>query len=510
MKKVFGNQVTHRRSSAFIGGLLPCLIAVAAYGATTGPSIADAAKDGRREQVRELIQQHADVNAPDPDGTTALHWAARSDDIQMAQLLIAAGANVKAADRYGLTPLTLAATRGSARMIDLLIKSGADPNAALPEGETPLMTAAHTGNPEAVKVLLAHGADVNAKEKTLGETALMWAAAENHADAVRLLVSADANVNARSTLLNLAPFKWETSGMVSTTLPRGDWNALMYAARQGSVDAARALVEAHADINATDPDGATALVIAIINAHYDLANMLLEKGGDPNIVDETGMAALYAAVDMHTLGPMQGRPAPKLLDNLSGLDLIKSLLAHGANPNLQLKKPIIGRHHGSGDSTLGEGTTALMRAAKANDIGAMKALLDAGANPFLTQKDHTTVLMIAAAGGAQAGGYAMALPVTEEGAIQAIQLCLDRGLDINAFNSNGLTAMHRAAARGADKVVKYLAEHGARLDMKNKANLTPLDMAMGKAGGRGGNGGNAHETTAALIRTLMANEPKNN
>jgi ankyrin repeat protein len=143
-----------------------------------------------------------------------------------------------------------------------------------------------------------------------------------------------------------------------------------------------------------------------------------------------------------------------------------------------------------------------MRAAKANDIGAMQALLAAGADPFLTQKDHTTVLMIAAAGGAQAGGFGMALPVTEEGAIQAIQLCLDRGVEINAFNSNGLTAMHRAAARGADKVVKFLADHSARLDMKNKAGLTPLDIALGQGGGR--NGGAVHESTAALIRSLMA------
>jgi ankyrin repeat protein len=471
--------------------------------------VAGVAKNGDRIQVRDLIKQKSDVNAAEPDGTTALDWAAHADDIEMARMLIAAGAKVKTADRYGLTPLSLAAARGSARMLELLINAGADPNAALPEGETPLMTAAHSGNPEAVKVLLAHGADVKkAKENTLGETALMWAAAENHAEAVRVLLSADANINERSTQLNLAPFKWVTSGMVSTTLPRGGWTALMYAARQGAIDAARVLVDQHADINATDPDGTTALVIAIINAHYDLANMLLEKGADPNITDETGMAALYAAVDMHTLGPMQGRPAPQLVDNLNGIGLIKSLLAHAANPNMQLKRPIIGRHHGSGDATLGDGTTPLMRAAKANDIAVMKALLDAGADPFITQKDRTTVLMIAAAGGQQAGGYAMALPVTEEGAIQAIQLCLDRGVEINAFNTLGMTAMHRAAGRGADKVVKYLAEHGASLDMKNKASLTPLDMAEGKAGGR--NGPNPHESTIALIRQLMGSETAKN
>jgi ankyrin repeat protein len=481
-------------------------IAVLAASAATvgGPaSLADAAKDGNRSRVQELLKQRGDVNAAAADGTTALHWAARSDDYEMARMLIAAGASARAADRYGMTPVTLAATNGSARMLEILLAAGGDANAALPEGETVLMTAAHTGNVDALKVLLAHHADVNAKEKTMGETALMWAAAENHPEAVQALISADASINARSTVLTLTPFKWVTSGMVSTTLPRGGWTPLMYAARQNALQAARVLADGHADLNATDPDGSTALAIAIINAHFDLAKLLLEKGADPNVADETGMTALYAAVDMHTLGAMMSRPAPKLVDEISAVDLIQALLAHGANPNLRLKKPIIGRHHNGGDASLGEGSTVLMRAAKANDIPVMKMLLDAGADPTMTQKDRTTVVMIAAAGGAQAGAYTSALPVTEEGAIEAIQLCLDRGVDVNAFNTNGMTAMHRAAARGADKVVKYLAAQGALLDIKNKQNRTPVDLAMGAGGGRGATGGAVHESTAALIRQLI-------
>ncbi len=231
----------------------------------------------------------------------------------------------------------------------------------------------------------------------------------------------------------------------------------MYAARQNSIDAARALADGHADLNATDPDGTTALTIAIINAHFDLANMLLEKGANPNVADETGMTSLYAAVDMHTLGAMLSRPSPKLVDDLSSADLVKALLAHHADPNLRLKKPLIGRHHNGGDASLGEGTTALMRAAKANDIAVMKMLLDAGADPLITQKDHTTVVMIAAAGGATAGAYSTGLPVSEDGAIEALKLCLDRGVDINAFNNLGLTALHRAAVQaeleGFDRAV---------------------------------------------------------
>jgi ankyrin repeat protein len=489
------------------------LIALGSMGAWSGysatissASLADAAQEGDREKVQALLKQHADVNAAQPDGMTALHWAARNDDMALAKLLIGAHANVKAADRYGITPATLAATNGSARMLETLLAAGADVNAALPEGETLLMTAAHTGNVDAIKVLLAHHADVNAKEKSLGETALMWAAAENHPGAVSALISADANINAHSTVLGLMSFKWVTSGMVSTTLPRGGWTPLMYAARQNATQASRALADGHADLNLTDPDGTTALTIAIINAHFDLANMLLEKGADPNIADETGMTALYAAVDMHTLGSMLSRPSPKLLDDLSSADLVKALLAHGANPNLRLKKPLIGRHHNGGDAALGEGTTALMRAAKANDVPVMKMLLDAGADPLLTQKDHTTVVMIAAAGGAAAGAYSTALPVTEEGAMEAIELCLDHGVDINAFNSLGLTALHRAAARGADKVVKYLADRGAILDIKNKQGLMPVDMALESAIVPGRARAAGHPSTAALLRQLMNKE----
>ena len=488
--------------------LMLCLAVATAWPASivASAAIADAAKEGNRAQVQALLGQHADVNAAQSDGMTALHWAARNDDLALAQLLIGAHANASAADRYGITPLTLAATNGSARMLEMLLAAGADANAALPQGETVLMTAAHTGNVEAVKVLLAHHADVNAKEKTLGETALMWAAAENHAAAVSALISADANINARSTVLGLTPFKWVTSGMVSTTLPRGGWTPLMYAARQNSFEAARALVDGHADLNQTDPDGSTPLMIAIINAHFDLANMLVDKGADVNLADETGMTALYAAVDMHTLGAMLSRPAPKLIDNLTSADLVKALLVHGADPNLRLKKPLIGRHHNGGDASLSEGTTALMRAAKANDLPVMKMLLDAGASPFITQKDHTTVVMIAAGGGAAAGAYSTALAVSEEGAIAAIQLCLDRGVDINAFNSSGFTALHRAAARGADKVVRYLAERGAILDIKNKQGLMPVDMALESAIVPGRSPGAGHPSTAALLRQLMNSE----
>jgi ankyrin repeat protein len=302
--------------------------------------------------------------------------------------------------------------------------------------------------------------------------------------------------------------------MVVTVLPRGGWTPLMYAARDGAADAVAALADAKADLNATDPDGTTALMYAVINAHFDTAAVLIEKGADPNVADSTGTTALYSAVDMHTMGPMLSRPSPKLVDKLDSADIARMLIAKGANVNARLKRPIIGRHHTpTGDASLGEGTTPLARAAKSNDLQLMHVLLDAGADPKLTLKDRTTVLMISAAGGAVVGAYAVAIPVTEESSIEAVKLCLERGVDINAFNTNGTTAVHSAVQRGAQKVVRYLAEHGAKLDMKNKQGRTPLDIAQGVGGaaGRGGGGrgrgAGPSVAMADLLRSLMAGTP---
>lgn len=496
------------------GAWLVAVISVASLGAAgNGIRLVDAVKSGNREAVRALLKQRVDVNRPEADGMTPLHWAVRADDVQTAQLLLRAGANAKAASRYGITPISLAATNGNATLIEALIKAGADSNATLPEGETVLMTASRTGNATAIKMLVARGANVNAKEQWQGQTALMWAASQNNAAAVKALVELGADVNAKSKLLSFPEFKWETSGMVVTVLPRGAWTPLMYAARDGAIDAVRALADAKADLNLTDPDGTTALVLAIINAHFDTAAALIEKGADPNVVDSTGMGALYAAVDMHTLGPMLSRPSPKLVDSIDAADVVKLLLGKGANPNARLKRPIIGRHHTpTGDASLGEGATALARAAKSNDLQVMRLLFEAGADPTLTLKDRTTVLMIAAAGGAVVGAYAAAIPVTEATSLEAIKLCVERGVDVNAFNANGQTAVHLAATRGTNSVITYLAEKGAKLDMKNKQGRTPLDIATGSGGGGGrrgggggarGGGGGANQTTAALLKELL-------
>src|SRR5437867_9117230 len=326
----------------------------------------------------------ATAQAADPDGTTALHWAVRSSDLPAVQRLLRSGANPSAANRYGVTPLSPAAANGNPAIIETLLKAGADPKANLPGGQTLLMTAARSGNPDAVKILLDHGGDANARENTNGETALMWAAAENHPEAAKVLIAHGADLNARSTALEYKTDRFGLEGVV-TILPRGSWTPLMYAAREGSEGVASVLAEAGANLNLTDPDGTTALVLAIINGHYDTAALLLEKGADPNIADSSGMAALYAAVDMSTLTEVFGRPARKSSDELSALGLMKKLLERGAKPNAQLKSATLYRAHTPGERILGEGCTTLMRAARNGDAAAIRLLLEHGADPSMEQ-----------------------------------------------------------------------------------------------------------------------------
>ena len=229
-------------------------------------------------------------------------------------------------------------------------------------------------------------------------------------------------------------------------LPKGGWTALMYAARQNSKEAVSALADVHADLNATTKqEGTTALQIAIINIHYDLANLLLERGADPNVVDASGMTALYAAVDMRAPANLLTRPEPKLRDALDAVGIVKSLLAHGANPNIQLKKPIIGRHQNLvGDGQLTEGATALARASKTCDVAMMKVLLDGGADATLALTNRTTTAMLASGGNAP-----------EPKVLEAVTLLVDHGVDVNAFNANGQTILHNAAQRGQNSVIEY-------------------------------------------------------
>jgi ankyrin repeat protein len=501
---------TPRRRTLLLPVLLGAVVALASFGGAAASSTAliDAVRGGNVEQVRTLLEQRVDVNAALADGTSALHWAAHANFDEVARLLLAAGANANATNRYGVTPLTLAATSGNAALAAALLEAGADPNVTVGEGETILMTAAHTGSVEIIKALVTNGADVNEAEEWQGQTALTFAAAQNQADAVEVLVELGADVDARSKRLEFPEFVFQTAGMIYAVQPVGDWTPLMYAARDGAIDAVRALADSGADLNLVDPNGTTALTLAILNGHFDTAVALLEKGADPNVADKSGMTSLYAAVDMHTIQTVWGRPMPLLEDETGPVEMVEALLAHGADPDAQLKRPIIGRHtRNTGDPSLSDGTTALARAAKSGDTKLMKLLLEAGANPHVAQADLTTVAMIAASGGGQRvypGSASVSVPATEEDSLAALKLMVEAGVDLDAFNVDGDTAMHRAAARGADSIVTYLAEREVRLDTLNREGRTPLEVALGLGrAGRGGAPPPVHESTADLLRGLM-------
>lgn len=464
-----------------------------------------AAKSGSSALAIELLEMKASPNAAEPDGTTALHWAARINDVNLASKLIAAGANVSAANRYGITPLYLASENGSPEMLDLLLRSGADANATVNLKETALMTASRTGNVDAAKVLLDHGAQIDAREEWHSQTALMWAVAERHPAMVRELIARGADVNAKSNINT-----WErqnTSEPREKWLPLGGLTPLLFAAREGCLGCAQALVEAEADIQIQDPHGVSAPVMAIINGHFDVAAYLVDKGADPNLADDTGRTALFSAVDFNTI-PQSNRPAPPTIieNEVSALALIAKLIEKGANVNAQLTKqqPYRVKLDRGDDTMLTTGTTPLLRAAKAGDIAAMKLLLAAKADVSLATRAGITPLMAAAGLGTKEEDTTGRFK-TQEDAIQAIELCLAAGADVNLGNGNGQTALHAAAQFGWDKVVQYLADHGANVSAADRRGYTPLDSAMGLAGGSGGFDGSrrdVHESTAELIRKL--------
>src|SRR5690349_17330554 len=448
----------------------------------------------------------ADINAPQADGTTPLHLAVRADDLAKVNKLLDAGADAKTANRYGVTPLYLACENANPAIIERLLKAGADPNAVSTEGETALMTVARTGVVAAAKVLLDHGAKVDAREEWHGQSALMWAVDEQHPAMVKELIAHGADVNAVSNVN-----KWERQNTAEPRekwLPLGGLTPLLFAARQGCVECAQILLDAGAKINTADPDGISPVLMAIMNGHYDTAAFLINRGADPNLADETGQTALYAAVHFNTM-PISNRPSPKVIDEkVSSLELIQLLLDKGANVNAQLKKQIPYRTKlDRGDDTmLTTGTTPLLRAAKAADLPAMRLLLAKGADPKLATRTGINPLMAAAGLGSKEEDTTGRFK-TEPEAIQAIQLCLDAGVDINAANGQGQTALHAAALKGYDKVVQFLADHGANLQAKDRNGKTPLDAALGLAGGSGGFDGSrqdVHESTAELLKKLLA------
>jgi ankyrin repeat protein len=454
--------------------------------------LVDAAKNHDVAALRALLTQKVDVNTADITGMTPLIWAAHNDDLEAVKLLLAAGADAKAANRYDITALNEATICGDGPMIEALVKAGADVNAPFGEGETPLMTASRTGSVSGVKALLAAGANVNATDRYRGETALMWAVAENHAEVAKLLIAAGTDVNARSTLFDFN-FRKVAAGGTQAVYSRGGLTALLFAARQGSIDSAKVLLDAGADINMPEKDyGFTPLLEAIFNDHYDLAALLVERKASLK------EGALYLTVEMRNLDYQGNRPRKAVTDKLDELAFINYLLSHGADPNGPMTVKIPPRA-AQNAAVIPHGYTPFMRAARSADVETMKLLIAHGADPNKAADDHNTPLIVAGAGmGARFQGGE---DKPEAQFVECMKLLVASGADVNAVNDHGDTALHGAAARGADQIVQFLADHGAKFNIRNKQERTPLDVAMG-VGGVANTGGIAHPSTVALIQRL--------
>ena len=468
-----------------VTGAVVLLLAVASVTVRAADlRLAEAARNQSTEAVRTLLAEGAAVNASQPDGVGALHWAVQWDHAEIADLLIEAGANVNAADHYAVTPITLACTNASAGMVQRLLKAGANPNAVQATGETALMTCARSGVLDAVSPLLAHGADVNAKEAFHGQTALMWAAWEGHTQVVRALVEHGAAVDAQTTT---------------------GYTALLLAAREGDRETTQVLLEAGADVNEAAEDGTTALVIATIRRQVAYAEFLLDHGADPNL--GPGFTPLHWAAgkwdsELNDLsnGVAEGNEWSVFggLRDQDRLRVVKFLLVGGADPNVRTQgTPGFGIKVKGHIGNL-KGATAFFIAAKANDVAVMRELLDHGADPLIPTENGTTPLM-AAAGVGHAPGITRS---TESEALEAVYVCVELGADVNEVNKAGDTALHGAAWRErADSIVQFLADRGAELDAKNNRAWTPLVIAEGIH-----TGGNfiKSDTTAALLRQLGA------
>jgi ankyrin repeat protein len=515
--------------------------------------LSEAAMNGDKAAVKTLLQQHADIDGAQGDGTTALHWAAFNDDLDLAKTLVAAGANVRATTRLGaISPLFMACTNGNAAMIEILVKAGADVNSAKTNGTTALMLAASSGSVEAVEVMIKNGAKVDAKESAHGQTALMFAAALNRDAVVRSLLAHGANANVATAVHKLEHVRFDQDGNivedraggrggaaaktpeaqdaetaaavakaanevaksdldalsrgiglksaeyrlakaktragdVAARAPRkvgadfqGGMTALMYAAREGHVEAAKALVEGKADLNqVSQGDKITPLVEAISNGHLSLAKYFLDHGADPNLASLSGLTPLYATIDVQW-APKAWFPQPSTDQEKVGyLELMKALLDKGANVNAQVGEKLWFRSF-TNDYTWVDpaGATAFWRAAQSSDTAAMKLLVQYKADPKLANKSGETPLH-AAAGIGWAANWSVNAPMP---LVDAVAYCVELGNDVNAADNRGYAALHGAAYLG---------------DMKSKAGDSVADLANGPT-----RFGQPHPTTVALLEKL--------
>ena len=529
-----------------------CLL-VAGVGFGAAPSdVADAVMQGDTTALRMLLDEGADVNEPQVDGATALHWAVYQDDVETAQILIRAGANPSAVTREGITPLHMASLDGNATMIRGLLEAGADAGELGPTGETTLMLAARNGKPEALTVLLAAGADVNARENLRGTTALMWAVEQKHPAAVRALLEGGADFAAVSDTAGLSrnymaqpviianvqdaqvrlraiaageelPEEPEDSDDPGTPAVAaepvaglvggggGGLTPLVFAAREGDMESARLLAEAGADLNQVTEYGWSPLLTATNNRHYSLGTYLIESGADVNSANKGGMTPLYLATDNRNI---EGGDYPVPKPDMDHLEFIRILLDNGADVNARVRSNTEGRTIFTMQWFFEAGATAFVRASQSGDTALMRLLLEHGADPMIPTDFGDTALSAAAGIGWVEG---VTFEWSREENVEASSMLLDLGLDPNSANQNGRTPLMGAALKGRNAVVQLLVDRGARLETRDKGSRDTDKSASQLAGHTwqaidyadglvrvGVQSATNYPETAALIRGLMA------
>ncbi len=480
------------------GVVLFCAIAILTLSARLVVSAAevdavlvDAIQSGNHDEVEAAIARGVDVTASTVDGTTPLHWAAHAGDFAMVEMLLDAGADPQIPNRYGVRPLALSSENGNGEVVDLLLEAGADANAMTAEGETALMTAARTGSVDAVRALLEHGADVNAAETWRGQTALMWAAAEGHAHIIPTMLTYGADISARSN---------------------AGWSPMLFAAREGEIDVVQTLLEAGADVEDALPvveetrrggssaersaTGLNAFLLAAANAHYELASLLVDRGADVNVASR-GWTALHQVSWVRKAGVAgSNNPAPKGSGNVTSLDFVRKIVAAGADVNARVtvRPP-------AGITRLNFiGGTPFLLAARTGDAALMRLLVELGADPLAANEDNTTPIMVAAGVGTSSPGED---PGTQPEVLEAVQLALELGGNVNDVDDNGETVVHGAAYKHLPEVVSYLVEVGADIDIWNQPNAngwTPLQIVEGVHIGMNIQ---SHPATADAVRAAM-------